>query len=285
MSVPVSPSSPSPVSYTTIRIDNYTYNIIDNPNQSSLSPSSPVVIIYGWVGSTPKLLSKYASMFTLLPVQRIYTTTVRNMDLLHPNAKSRLIRISHSILNYIQITHPNIPIIFGYFSNGGTFIHEQIINIYRNGKPSQYSHVNIQGTFFDSAPAYLSLPAATRAFSEGIKNKFLQIVVYYTIYLFIMPIIFLYYGINRPKEYFNNLSNDPLPCPSLYIYSIQDSITEYKPLEEMIYKRQKNTDKYPGQSIHILRLDKSKHVGHLLMYSEEYQKAIKNLVSLCLPKL
>lgn len=253
------------------------------PSSTPIS-KAPIVILFGWVGSHPRLLQKYASVFSLLPVvQRIYTTTIKNTDLFAPNFRKRLYRIMDDILQYLQQQHPGAPIIFGYFSNGGAFLHEQLLFLLQNN-PAKYN-LNIVGTFFDSAPAWLSTNTASRALTEGIKNRYWRFIMYSIFYVVLIPFVIFAYGCKRPQEYFTNLlERDNLACPSLYIYSDHDTITDSVKLQEFIHQRQQY---HPlgSQGIHILHLKKSKHVGHLLTYPEEYRKALDDFVKQCVPKL
>ena len=164
----------------------------------------------------------------------------------------------------------------GLFSNGGCLVYEQLIALRRAGTGVG---VRIAGTVFDSCPAYLTLLSGARALTEGIKWWPLRWAGFFVAFTVVCPILgLLFFGRKRPAEYWKNLIEDVEPCPTTYIYSDADRLTDVVRLEELIAGRRATSH---ATSIAAVNLQTSAHVSHLLHDAARYRSAVLALLSQC----
>ena len=72
--------------------------------------------------------------------------------------------------------------------------------------------------------------------------------------------------------------NDPLPCPSLYIYSVHDLLTDPQKVDELVEERQR-THSSKIFSLKILDSEeKSPHVMHFLKHPDRYSRSLHDFI-------
>jgi len=245
-----------------------TFSIVDGSIDSSL-----VVFIFGFVGSNPAQLNKYASACICSgKVKRVYTLTAQTFDVFfRPKA---LEDMAKAALAVATSCHENDKIILFSMSNGGAFVHNHLSKL-MFANPGRYQAVKIAGVIFDSAPAYLTAHSGSRALSESIKNATIRKIVYWLAML-IFPLIMIMFGLDGPKRYFREMEDDSIKAPSLYIYSLNDELTDAAQLEALIEKRK--TRQQQGK-VKTLCLANSPHVAHLRKHPDQYLLAIKDFLS------
>ncbi len=239
-------------------------------------------MLFGWVGSNPRLLRKYAELYLALGISTVYTTTLPTWDLFMSHTAVRA--CAAETLAMLQRNHPNEPTLIFYSSNGGAFVHVQLLSVLAAdarvaAEKASYSNVKIAATMFDSAPAFLSLRAGSMAVSEGFKNPIVRRLAFAVAYTF-MALVYAPFisGFGVMSRYFQALEADHLKCPSLYIYSVTDRITDPVKLAQHIEERKKRHPISPNY-VRALRIEApSPHVSHLLRHPAEYAKAAETLL-------
>ena len=233
-----------------------------------------IVLLFGWVGSTPRLLGKYAD--ALLETDRVscvYHTTAASLDVFVRLSNLRV--LAKSALDLITTRHPRgTPVVIMSMSNGGAFVYRAMLEMLAEDATS----VNIVGTIFDSAPAYLSFQSAARAVSEGAKNAFIRNLIYWAARLF-FPLVFplISGGFDYPQRFWRACIADPLACPSLYIYSSSDELTDANQLDGLVVARR---ERHPAgeAGVRVLRLTNSPHVSHLAKHPGLYKQALSHFL-------
>jgi hypothetical protein len=162
-----------------------------------------------------------------------------------------------------------------------------------------YPRVRIVATIFDSCPAHLTIRSGSMAVSEGQRNPVVRALTFAAMATFLLVLVPLVLGLSRPEEYLSALAADPLPCPTLYIVSTGDRITELPRVAELIVRRggmsratndaeqrakrmgRRSDVAHPmGEDwVHELVLgDRSAHVAHLLAEPDKYRDAVVAVV-------
>ena len=102
-------------------------------HEGDAGSAGPVVVLFGWVGSSPRLLAKYASAFLArgdgrapaAAARRVYSATARTVDVfLNPAGLRALAR---QALELLAERHAGEPAVLAYMSNGGAFVHLHIV--------------------------------------------------------------------------------------------------------------------------------------------------------------
>lgn len=88
-----------------------------------------VAVLFGWVGSSDKNLSKYSAMLHTIGVAETWRTTAPTWDVFLAPAALRA--LAERALVELAGRHPNTPAFIYYFSNGGGFVHEQLLPLLR----------------------------------------------------------------------------------------------------------------------------------------------------------
>ena len=292
------------------------FEVVDG---SAEARSGVVVVLFGWVGSTPKLVGKYAAEVVASPdVHRVYHTTAPTWDVfVNPRGLRKLARSSLDLLAH---SHSGMPAVLMSMSNGGAFVHRHILRLLAEdarlpAASRRYGQVVIAGTVFDSAPAYITFASGSRALTEGIKSPLARRLAYWLARLVLPLLLVLVFGLNAGEEYWGELTADPLPCPSLYIYSAHDTLTDAARLDELVAARRARRAAAAGagagvaaagtgagagavavanagaaagagagpEGVRVLFIAASEqpspHVAHLLRHPEPYRRALHGLLA------
>jgi hypothetical protein len=284
-----------------------------------------VALVFGWVGSTPRLLRRYAELLMALGIRRVYTMTAPTLALFFGPRTMRA--IAHTALDLLQRAHGGEPALLFYLSNGGCYVHEQLLPLLREDaeKPAgarAWPDVRIAATAFDSTPTWLSLHSGSLAMSEGAKSVPAQWAIYIITWL-VMMLVYVpcMVGSDRPRvcvacaggaavwviaapsqghrshplrahppsprhpfprpscSYFASMAADHLPCPSLYLYSTSDHITDVVKLDELVEERRERHAGGPARIRTLRFTEPSPHVGHLLKHPARYREAVADLLA------
>ena len=83
----------------------------------------------------------------------------------------------------------------------------------------------------------------------------------------------------RANDFWCGMRNCILSIPQLYIYSHNDPLTPFQPLDELVYHRQRNHNH--NNIIHSLKFQDSPHCSHLRSHPTEYTQAIQSFIHKC----
>lgn len=255
-----------------------------NVHEAAANATGPAVVIFGHVGSTSRHLAKYAAAFLSAGAGSVYTTTARTWDVFMNHANLRALGAQG--LDLLAARHANAPAVLVYMSNGGAFVHTQVLKLLaedaaRAAGARRFGGVRVAGTVFDSAPAFLSMDSMARAPTEGIKSAPLRSLAYWLARALLPPVMLLAYGPRIADRFFAELEADPLPCRALYIYSAHDRITDVAKLDEHVARRRAR-HALGDDGVRALRIGKgepaSPHVLHLMKHPERYRDAVAALI-------
>lgn len=246
---------------------------------SKISTSEPKsrAVIFGWVGCQDKHLMKYAQLIQNLGVDEVWRTTAKTVDVfLRPTNLRALFQEAF----FEMKKQPHIPTYFYYFSNGGAFVHDQFVSLRQENK-DYYNELKIAGIIFDSCPAYMYSNAGARALSESIRNFIVRKITFGFAYMALVTLTYLYYALSgfkrfRPSEFFQNLLQDDIQAPVLYIYSSDDQLTDCYQLSQLIQKRKLAALVPYIDELYITK--PSVHVGHFVKHSDLYTSTLKSFI-------
>ena len=244
--------------------------------------AGPVVVLFGWVGSSPRLLAKYASAFlagapgSAASARRVYSTTARTLDVFVRPAGLRA--LAREALELLAQRHAGEPAGLAYMSNGGAFVHLHVLEELRGAR---FGAVRVAGTVFDSAPAYLSQDSMARAPTAAIRSAPLRVAAYLALRILLPVVLPLVHGLGVAQRFFAGFAADPLPCPALYIFSAHDAITDCARLDALVAQR-RAAHPLGARGIRTLRIaadePASAHVAHLMRHPERYRSALADLL-------
>ena len=267
-----------------------------------MSTSRPVAVLLGWLGCQPRNLRRFAQLYD----NRGWDTTVHiaspesviaaiqqapcckqatsQISLQTDDLTTELYHQTLDILNELQ-SRQCPQFILHIFSNGGCFLWEWITHILIEGHQfitwKDYS-INTQnlrsrlvGCVFDSSPAnyegrphgivsalqHISPPSEKARLINMAKKVDSSTVM------------------KRHNEFWNNMCNHRrLSVPELYLYSENDRLTPYKPLQKLIDKRKEVLGE---ENIWVCDFIDSDHCGHLLKYPKQYDSILRQFIAAC----
>ena len=113
-------------------------------NTVSSSEIQAIILLYGWIGATPKQLQKYAKIYsnhkeykcvTICDIASTPTLIIRNgrnLTSLVINSVRKVVGIIRQIEN--ERRGVEVPVILHYFSNGGAFVVEHLDQMVKEAK-------------------------------------------------------------------------------------------------------------------------------------------------------
>ncbi|XP_068949257.1 transmembrane protein 53-like isoform X2 [Petaurus breviceps papuanus] len=245
-----------------------------DPERRERVHQQPVVILLGWGGCTDKNLSKYSTIYFnrgciviryTAPWQMVFFAEPFGIPSLRSPAKKLL-----ELLFDYEIEKK--PLLFHVFSNAGVMLYRYVVDLIHTHR--QFSHLQVVGTIFDSAPGNSNLVGAVRALSAILENKqpALRIFLLLTfalaavfVWLVLSPVTAIFH-----VNYYDALMKQSSRWPELYLYSKADRIIRACDIEHMVVARLE-------QQVLVRAVDfsASAHVSHLRDYPTYY-------TSLCL---
>jgi hypothetical protein len=181
-------------------------------------------------------------------------------------SRYNLRRTARELLSVLEDHFPESSIVLFFFSNGGCFLHWELLRLHASGDAGPLQRV--VGTVFDSCPVYPNAHFASSAIGEAVRTPVYKPLarglvwfglsvwglctawsferwvprggggearglcggvthgskhrVSIFIFLTISPVFRVLYG----RSFFRAMERDPLPAPSLYIYSANDHLTD-----------------------------------------------------------
>ena len=279
-----------------------------------LLPGRPVVVLAGWLGCQSKSLRRYEALYQSFGfgvVSRIATplmvvtaangttTTTTTTTVCHERPSTRnwqpIQTIQELGWDIIQSLHHSkcSLVIFHTFSNGGCFLWEQVKTILNTAALDNNNHDHndttttsimlrslhskIVGVVFDSSPAYFH-PKDHDTLDNALQYCHWQERLSITLHQWIHPVS-PQDANTRATTYWESMRNDPWEIRQLYLYSKDDALTPYQPLEELIEHRRQL---FGTHRILTKSWISSPHCTHLMTHPDDYQEAITSFLHLCL---
>jgi len=172
-----------------------------------------------------------------------------------------------------QQHHDSIPVVVHMFSNGGTFLFEEL---QKKQEEDQSSVIHFDYIFFDSCPCYLHMPWALS--SNYWKDAFPipgWSPWFRKLYLLgsALSLGFWCFGtasLGRSRVFWKAMQADFFGCDHLiYAYTTADIVTDVTRIDELIIHQ-----KQKGKNVSVYRYEDSNHVRIHRDHPEEYNTAI-----------
>ncbi|EKD20795.1 indole-diterpene biosynthesis protein PaxU [Drepanopeziza brunnea f. sp. 'multigermtubi' MB_m1] len=241
------------------------------PTSTYPSPSSApdLILLAGWMGASPRLLSKYTAGYEkLYPSARILAITTTACDAVFQSQSSNVARIEPAIDTLLSLP-PEAKLLVHCFSNGGAWRTCTIAKAYRE---KMGRSLPVTAMVLDSTPGRERYETTIRAFSVSLpKNIILNTLA--------AVLLRIGYGVLRIaawlsgktdfiaelREDLNNKDLFDVDSSRLYVYSDTDLMVDWRFVEEHIAEA-----KSLGYAVQGDRFIGSAHCGHLLQDSERY---------------
>lgn len=256
------------------------------PHRFSSSSNSPIVVVFGWAGSTHKNLDKYSSLYRragcttiqyILPTRHIFRDTAQIpeiMEQIYSQMKSPFLSLSKR------------PIFLHCMSDTGVMCYQGLDHVLQKHE----EQLDIKGVVWDSCPGPRPEMTLPRVAALIAVNMFCCLrdglsfggSILNTYKLLVDRAVPGYMARRRGEEFSMNLIDGVWcgyfardltdPHPELFLYSKADFYLPWQYLEEKVLASRK------GKDVRSLRWDKSRHVDHLRRYKQEYTNIIHDFV-------
>eukprot|EP01024_Parvocaulis_polyphysoides_P073411 TRINITY_DN9445_c1_g1_i3.p2 TRINITY_DN9445_c1_g1~~TRINITY_DN9445_c1_g1_i3.p2 ORF type:complete len:290 (-),score=30.39 TRINITY_DN9445_c1_g1_i3:995-1810(-) len=234
--------------------------------QKAIGDDKGVVVLMGWLGSQYRHLQKYSDVLSGMGWNSLRTIPPSYYLLTSFQAQ---LPYASDILDLILQTglHTNNrKIVLMAFSNNGSVVIEKFNTLLFEEK---YSPIlkSVVGIVFDSAPAFMHVMAAANAFRAAATNFVLGWIIAIMVMLF-AGVMYPY----RSKQFWKCVGEVLPGKPYLYLYSMDDTLTDALKLEELIEEQKSKT------KVTTKKWERSIHCTHLVQHKEEYVQALKNFL-------
>lgn len=272
----VSKAGRSVTCYTQCRTGSSYHSKFDAVITETASHCSPVVVILGWNGSKVKHLKKYSKIFeekdfcTICVPAKPFNTFLR--------AGTKVKQISLHILDVLSdLNGQERPVFLYAFSNGGCAMFFHMMEAVSYSTRPSYQRVPIVGTIFDSCPIrpdFNSLKATKESVVDMIRSPVLKSILWHSMGI-IIPAVLVFNS--TVKRYMSGLTESPLQCPQLLLYSKADKLAPYQDIENYSQARKER-----GIFVVSKCWERSKHVNHYREHTVEYLDVLNYFIEHCL---
>ncbi len=274
----------------------------------SIAPLAPipqpkaVVLMLGWLGSKPRQVRKYATLYhkrdcavisALAPVSAIarFTGPIRVSISEAVKETAKAIRAAENKLEGPGHSKEIVPVVLHYFSNGGTYLAQQLEEMIQEAKINRLDSDfgNMEDYLLigdrlhkygyevlDSAPAFIDVPSGYNALKSALPNKPLLYLATAIIFIKFMLLRFFAWMLGQVNEsdfFWNKMIASDLCVRQAFLFSECDKVTNSHKLEELIEARKER-----GIDVKICKFDDSAHVLHLKKYPEEYEAVCAEVI-------
>ncbi|KAF2068746.1 hypothetical protein CYY_009927, partial [Polysphondylium violaceum] len=226
----------------------------------SSKDETPLVVLFGWMGSGDKYLAKYSYEWNKRGFNTLAYCPTTFETFMVIGTPSKTLKMLDQISAYLE-AHPNCKNIkFQAFSNGGGFFYASIMEHIHNNPKFENIRSKLSGTVLDSLPT-LSLTSFVRAVYTS-AGLIASIITFLTLPFGLclwMPMML---------KYKTNLAHPKNQFPHLMFYSKTDTLVHHTQVENFLTVLKKSL-----KSEHLLIekcWEKSGHVLHLRTHPEEY---------------
>jgi len=238
-------------------------------------------VLFGWINAQDRHLAKYAALYHALGATVVMRTVIPTLPAFA--APWYVARVAAGLLRRLADTYPGVPVVLAYFSNGGAFVHQQLLPLLAAdaaapARDRRYADVRIAGVVFDSCPAWLSPRSAARGLTEHIRSPFLRALAFYAVvaaFSLLTPYMWL---ARVPERYFETLERDALPCPALYVYSTDDTISLHQDITALARRRLARGHDVTAA---LIADEPSPHVAHLQANPLRYATTLATFLTHC----
>jgi hypothetical protein len=236
-----------------------------------MEKSNKMVLLFGWFGSSHKLLLKYSEIYNKNEISSIQFTPSNFNITNSKHYEEKITKLFHLLQHHFKISQDsNFKIYFHCFSNHGL---KNYISFTKLVHKKVISNFKIHGLIADSCPVNLNANSAAHAISASSKSSILAFLTFWGSYI-LFTILFFTYNL-----FYRTTPNDGVgfekikshqDTSALFLYSEEDKITDFKFLERFIkeFKGRKTMKKF----------HRSPHVSHLILHPKEYETEVLTFI-------
>jgi Eukaryotic protein of unknown function (DUF829) len=289
-------------------VNNDTVNIIkkvsttmlvrDQMVRTMIRPSpDAIAIIMGPLGSYPDMLvERYGRTYYDRNCSVILSASPPIRFMLNMSLQSTARDVLHHTAMAIQDTPSHVPVIMHSFSNGGTFLLEEI-EVQLNERQWTESHpslvdekyaairsrLKIGYQFFDSCPCYVRTIWDTKHFNSSFPNRKLSTFgrYVYTIGASFSLTMWCVFTLSwsRPQQFWNRLLHSTVCSNQIFMYTTADLLTDAAAVDRFI-----NIRRSQGVQCTIHRYDDSDHCRLDIDHPVEYRQVIDDALTTVLQR-
>ncbi|KAJ1457893.1 hypothetical protein M885DRAFT_562370 [Pelagophyceae sp. CCMP2097] len=218
----------------------------------------PLALLFGWVGSTPRLLTKYAEVYGACGMDALVVSGAPK-HVLRPVSSGRA--TVQALIDCVK-EHPERDLVCMGFSVGA-YMYGHLLNLVADDAALRN---RIRGQVFDSPVDFYGVPyglSTAITGGEGLPQRLLQRSVELYMSLFHSAITVHYIASS------DAFHGNTLTAPSLWLYSSADKVTSVQAIEDL-------SDKWRARGTPVERRNfgTSKHVEHLRSFPDDYRACL-----------
>jgi hypothetical protein len=258
--------------------------ILDVPSRYStldtLASDVPLCLMFGWVNARDVHVKKYADVLTReLECCACVRSTMPTARAFSPFERSRVAYVTEALTFARRAYGGQTPrkVYLFCFSNGGCWVQATLARARVEGTIAHELMFDFEGVIFDSCPAFMSMKSGGDALTAVMRQP-LAIVVRLTFYALVTALAAVHlltgtYDQMLTKKFWTTMMNMPNEKKELYIYSLNDTLTDSKKLGALIAHRAKNS-----ANVKVLCFEQSPHCAHLRKHPQEYVNALREFI-------
>jgi len=233
----------------------------------------PLSITLGWMGSTPKLVSKYVDIWTNRGFYTMYSCA-KIFETLSIYTLSSKAKLMLDQINEFCKLHPNCDaIVLHLFSNGGAFLYVHFLELMENNKEYKHLFPKIKGVVMDSLPTWTNYQILTGCYTLS------QPLGYTLSSYFYLPAtipLWLPFYAFKFRSYMTSSKNQFVHS---ILYSKDDLLIPPHQVEAFLKQLKKNLNR--DELIYTKCWEKSGHVSGLRYHKKEYESLIDQFIESC----
>jgi hypothetical protein len=260
-----------------------------------------IAIVLGPLGSHPndRILERYARMYYDRNCSVIITASPPLHFMMNWSLQSTAKDVLQQTMTALKDTPSHVPVIMHSFSNGGSFLLDEIeqqlnvdehphslSNSTAGSQEKQYSIVASRlkygYQFFDSCPCYIRTIWDTTYFTSSFPSSRLPTFVRYVYTAAASFGLTLWcactMSLSKPQQFWDRMLRSTCCSNQIFMYTTADVLTDAAAVDRFITTRQKQ-----GVKCSIYRYDDSDHCRLLDDHPTEYNQAIDDALKSILP--
>ena len=246
----------------------------------TLAPDVPLCLVFGWVNARDAHVKKYTDVLTReLECCATVRATMPTARAFSPFERSRVAYVTEALTFARRAYGGQTPrkVYLFCFSNGGCWVQATRARARAEGTIARELMFDFEGVIFDSCPAFMSMKSGGDALTAVMRQP-LALVVRLTFYALVLVLATVHlctgtYDQMLTRKFWTTMLNMPNEKKELYIYSLNDTLTDPQKLEALIAHRAKNS-----ANVKVLCFEQSPHCAHLRKHPDEYVKALREFI-------
>ena len=236
-----------------------------------------VCFLVGWAGSKPKVMAKYASLYTDMGVPSI--ALAPTMPDVWFNKEGN--KLSESVLSTLEslsnssTSESPLSLILHIFSAGGYVVFPKLLDSLSNPDSILRTSVIPKCAIFDSGPTdftyHSGFAASKLLLSQGAFNM-----LSYSIANTIGVLTNFFGGNQKRATLRSTLDSDLLELPQLYLHSSNDSVATYEWVSNIIQEQ-----KEKGRQVSSHCWEETEHLRLYLEHKDEYTRCVEGFLKEC----